>query len=214
MQISTDAKQSVPIINSTMNQSLLDKTASPDTAGSRAVGRPNLLFIKRTLDRAIVQIRDNQSGTQDIESASQLSVFHLMHQLVLMIQPMSAACLSVSRVVSNQYSHSFEKFIQFLQAFETFGAGYHEDIDIRLYKMRDKQSHRNFTAKLLKDIIKMYDLVLIQLENEISGIFGGHQVKSGGQMSYGKSESFTNKSEHMGNKVIKDQFRNLFGFQR
>ena len=76
----------------------------------------------------------------------------LFHQLVLTISDLSAGCLNIQKVVGLQGKHDFSKFGSFLEVLEVFGAGYDDDIDIRRYKLREKETHVQSTIKQLKRI--------------------------------------------------------------
>jgi hypothetical protein len=49
---------------------------------------------------------------------------------------------------------------------ECYGTGYADDVDTKNYKLRDKVSHRKQTIKNLKDIQKIYDISIRQLNDK------------------------------------------------
>ena len=73
---------------------------------------------------------------------SELNLFHILHQLVLVVTDLNAGVVNINRVISYQYNHSFTDFEVFLQVLESYGTGYADDTDTKNYKLRDKISHR------------------------------------------------------------------------
>jgi hypothetical protein len=121
------------------------------------------------------------------------------HTLVLLLNDLEAACLSLSRVVSGAYSSKFEHFICFLQALETYGTGYSDDIDIRRYKVREQESHSESAIKLLKQIIKGFELVLITQRS-----FEFEQIRA----------SLCEENQTLASHTLNEQLKSLFIFQR
>jgi hypothetical protein len=68
--------------------------------------RPNLSFIMKTLKFK----RENI----DQLSESSLNMFHILHQLLLVISDLNAGVVNIQRVISNQYQHNFQDFEVFL----------------------------------------------------------------------------------------------------
>ena len=68
--------------------------------------RPNLSFIMRTLKFK------KESIEQMVES--ELNMFHILHQLLLVISDLNAGVVNIQRVISNQYQHNFQDFEVFL----------------------------------------------------------------------------------------------------
>lgn len=76
-----------------------------------------------------------------------LSLYHILHELILILSDLSAGVLNIQRVVGAQHKHNFDNFRIFLQAMEVYGTGYKDDIDMRNYKIRDGESHRQSAIK-------------------------------------------------------------------
>jgi len=95
-----------------------------------------------------------------------LSLYKLMHQLILLLSDFDAGCMNIQRVVSYQHKHDFTMFVKFLKVLEVYGCGYDADIDAQRYKTREQKSHCEEAQKELKDIIKIYDIAIEQLNDE------------------------------------------------
>lgn len=99
-----------------------------------------------------------------------------------MISDLTAACLSIERVVGQTHNHSFHHFAVYLRVLEVYGCGYAEDIDGRGYKIRDSKSHKLSAIKLLQDIQRMYDIVIAQVSDPrhftVAPLPKRHQTKS------------------------------------
>lgn len=83
-----------------------------------------------------------------------------------------------------------------MKILETYGCGYADDIDVRNYKLREKQSHRQSAIQSLTDIQKMYDIVISQMDD---------QDRNASVVSldrYSKTSS----------RVLRNQIKNLFEF--
>jgi hypothetical protein len=65
-------------------------------------------------------------------------LFHILHELVLIISDLKAGVQSINRSIGYTHSHKFEDFEEFLQVMEAYGCGYEDDVDVRNYKLRDK----------------------------------------------------------------------------
>lgn len=87
------------------------------------------------------------------------------------------------------YAH----FKQFLQVLEVYGSGYLDDIDAKLYKKREKFSHRVDAQSALTDIVKIYSIVLHQMRAENLNL---------SQMRYSK----------IGSNVMREQLTSMFLF--
>lgn len=83
-----------------------------------------------------------------------------------MISDLNAGVVNIQRVISNQYQHNFQDFEVFLQVLESYGTGYADDVDTKNYKIREKVSHRKQTIRNLKDIQKIYDISIRQLNDK------------------------------------------------
>lgn len=44
---------------------------------------------------------------------------------------------------------------------EVYGTGYRDDVDVRNYKIRDDESHRQSAVRQLKEIQKMYSIAIL-----------------------------------------------------
>mmetsp|Transcript_18098 Transcript_18098/g.30902 ORF Transcript_18098/g.30902 Transcript_18098/m.30902 type:complete len:208 (+) Transcript_18098:3038-3661(+) len=125
-------------------------------------------------------------------------LFFLFHQIILVISDLQAGCLQIQRVVSQTRTSSFDQFQSFLQVLETYGTGYNEDIDTRLYKLRDNESHRVSAVKQLQKIQRVFELALIQLED---------------MESYDLSK-IHEKYSKLNSKTLRQQLKILFQFQK
>ena len=105
-------------------------------------------------------MESNDGGSEE------LSLYHILHELILVLSDLSAGVLNIQRVVGAQHKHDFDNFKVFLQAMEVYGTGYQDDIDARNYKIRDTESHRQSAIKNLKEIQKMYSIAILQLQNK------------------------------------------------
>ena len=88
-----------------------------------------------------------------------------MHELILILSDLTAGVLNIQKVVGAQHKHDYSNFKTFLQTLEVYGTGYKDDVDVRNYKIRDSESHRQSAIKQLKSISKMYAIAILQLEN-------------------------------------------------
>lgn len=109
------------------------------------------------------------TGHQEAAS-SELSLYTVFHQLILVISDLTAGCLKIDKVVGDSRKHSLEKFASFLQVLEAYGTGYDDDIGPRSYKIRDKVSHRLSAIKDLQKIKRIYEIAILQLKD--SGSLG------------------------------------------
>jgi len=50
--------------------------------------------------------------------------------------------MNISKVIGQQYKHTFKEFETFMQVLEVYGCGYSDDIHEKKYKKRDTESHR------------------------------------------------------------------------
>lgn len=121
----------------------------------------NIARLNQTLDLSQTQDPDQSlAGTKQFIS----KLFALFYQLVVVLSDFEAGCLKLTRIISQTRISDFRQFESFLQVLETYGTGYQDDIDSRNYKLRDTISHRNQAIKDLRNIVKAYDLALVQLE--------------------------------------------------
>jgi hypothetical protein len=103
--------------------------------------------------------------------------------------------MNIQRVVGYQHKHDFQMFVKFLKVLEVYGCGYDDDIDAQRYKTREKSSHCDEAQKELKDVIKIYEIAIEQLNDERFSL---------SSQRYAKISSNT----------LKQQFKLLFEFQK
>jgi phenolic acid decarboxylase len=63
-------------------------------------------------------------------------------------------------VISVQYQHNFEEFINFLEVLEVYGMGYNHDINVKNPKTRDYKSHNHDALAQLAEIVRLYKIVI------------------------------------------------------
>ena len=80
---------------------------------------------------------------------------------------------------------------------ETYGCGYADDVDVRNYKLRDKQSHRLSAIQSLADIQKMFEIAIKQMDDQERG-----------------TVISLDRYSRVSSRVLKNQLKNLFEFQR
>lgn len=147
-------------------------------------------------------MNDQSNGGSPRKKPAKINLHHLLQELVLAVSDLSAACLSIERVIGQSHKHSFHHFEVFLQVLEVYGCGYADDIDGRNYKIRDNQSHRQSAMKQLQDIQRMYDIAIAQVSDE--ALF---------TVSF--SRHYRSRSQQKANsKVLKNQLISLMCFQR
>lgn len=78
-----------------------------------------------------------------------------------------------------------------MQVLEVYGSGYSDDIDQNGFRKRDKESHRTSALIAIQDIIKMYDIALVQLRND-------------------KLQITNRRYSKLGSNTLKEQFNLLF----
>jgi len=83
-----------------------------------------------------------------------------------LLSDFDAGCMNIQRVIGYQHKHDFQSFVKFLRVLEVYGCGYDDDIDSVAYKKREKASHCDEAQKELKDIIKIYEIAIEQLNDE------------------------------------------------
>lgn len=98
-------------------------------------GNFSLQFIQKTLGYS-----RNKVNITVLESLgkSEFNLFHILHELVLVISDLTAGVLNIQRSIGYGYKHTFKDFREFLKILETYGCGYQDDIDVRNYKLREK----------------------------------------------------------------------------
>jgi hypothetical protein len=70
-----------------------------------------------------------------------MTLYKLLHQVILLLSDFNAGCMNFQRVIGYQHKHDFAAFVKFLMLLETYGCGYDDDIDSRLYRRRENYSH-------------------------------------------------------------------------
>ena len=125
----------------------------------------SLGFIRETLiSKEVSRSPSVQQETQH----SDLSLYTVFHQVILVLSDLTAGCLKIDKVVGDSRKHSFQKFESFLQVFEAYGTGYDDDISHRNYKIRDKLSHRQSAIKVLQKVQRIYEIAILQLKDSSS----------------------------------------------
>lgn len=71
---------------------------------------------------------------------------------MLALSSLKAGCIGLDRLVGEYYQYDFGHFMNFLQVLEVFGTGYEVDINTRTSKVREKESHRLTTVKVMRKI--------------------------------------------------------------